>query len=108
MLVQLLVVPDCPNAEPAAAVLREALDQVGCSDVPVSTVVIDTQDEADRRSFLGSPTVLIDGHDPFPETHRRPALACRIYQHPSGRSGVPPIESISRALRNAAQTRPGD
>jgi hypothetical protein len=105
MLVQLLLVPDCPNAESAAVVVRQALDEVGLSDVPVSTVIIDTQGEADRLRFLGSPTVLIDGRDPIPEPQQRPALACRLYHHQSGPSGVPPIHSIRQALRDAAQPR---
>jgi hypothetical protein len=105
MLVQLLLVPDCPNAEPAAAVVRQALDEVGLNDVPVSTFVIDTQAEADRLGFSGSPTVLIDGRDPVPEPHQRPALACRLYQHQSGPSGVPPIDSIRQALRDATEAR---
>jgi hypothetical protein len=100
MLVQLLLVPDCPSAEPAAAVIRQALDEAGLSDVPVSTVIIDTQDEADRLRFLGSPTVLIDGRDPFPGPQRRPALACRLYQHQSGLRGVPPLHPIRQALRD--------
>lgn len=101
MLVQVLTVPNCPHAEPAAAVVREALDEAGLSDVPVTTVTVDTQDEADRLGFLGSPTILIDGRDPFPEAGRAPALACRLYRHPAGLSGVPPIHPIRQALRDA-------
>jgi hypothetical protein len=67
MLVQLLTVPNCPYAEPAAAVVRQALDQEGLSDVPVTAVTVDTEAEAARLGFPGSPTILIDGHDPFPE-----------------------------------------
>lgn len=103
MPVQLLVVPNCPNAEPAAAVVRQALDEVGLSDVPVTTLVIDTPAEAYRLGFPGSPTILIDGCDPIPKPHQRPALACRLYQHQSGPRGVPPIDSIRRALQEATE-----
>jgi hypothetical protein len=102
MLVQLLTVPNCPHAEPAAAVVRQALDQEGLSDVPVTTVTIDTEAEAARLGFPGSPTILIDGHDPFPEADSRPALACRLYQHPTGLNGTPPIHPIRQALRDAS------
>jgi hypothetical protein len=46
MLVQLLTVPNCPHAEPAAAVVRQALDEAGLIDVPVTGVTIDSQTEA--------------------------------------------------------------
>ncbi|MFI5892398.1 hypothetical protein ACIA5D_20045 [Actinoplanes sp. NPDC051513] len=101
MLVQLLAVPNCPHAEPAAAVLRGALDEAGLNDVPVTTLIIDTQDEADRIGFIGSPTILIDGRDPFPDSGQEPALACRLYRHPAGLSGIPPIDPIRQALHDA-------
>ena len=51
MDVELLVVPDCPNEAPAAALLRTALDDVGLARTPVTTTVIDTPAEAERRGF---------------------------------------------------------
>ena len=106
MLVQLLTVPNCPHAEPAAAVARQALDEAGLSDVPLTVRTVDSQDEADRLGFVGSPTILINGRDPFPGTGGKPALACRLYQHPTGVSGVPPIHPIRQALHDAARTMP--
>jgi hypothetical protein len=94
MLVQLLTAPNCPHAEPAAAVVRQALDEAGLTDVPVTDMTIDSQAEADRLGFLGSPTILINGRDPSPDDGQRPALACRLYQHPTGLSEVPPIHPI--------------
>jgi hypothetical protein len=76
MLVQLLTVPNCPHAGTAAAFVRQALDEIGLNDVPITTLTIDRQAEANRLGFLGSPTILIDGHDPFPEAGRsRPSPA---------------------------------
>ncbi|WP_173054816.1 DF family (seleno)protein [Phytohabitans houttuyneae] len=106
MLVQLLTVPHCPHAEPAAAVLRQALDEAGLTDVPVTTVTVDTDEDATRLRFLGSPTILINGRDPFPGAGQPPGLACRLYPHPSGLSGIPPINPIRQALRDAPGTAP--
>jgi hypothetical protein len=100
--VQLLVVGDCPNEGPAAMLLRRALDDVDLSAVAFSTRVIGTQQEAEQAGFLGSPTILIDGRDPFPEPGRAPALACRIYRGESGPSGVPALEPLRQALKQAA------
>ena len=104
MLVQLLTVPNCPHAQPAAAVVRQALDEASLTDVPVTGLTIDTQAQADRLGFLGSPTILINGRDPFPDARRLPALAVRLYQHPTGLSGVPPIHQIRQALGGGART----
>ena len=65
MDLQLVVVPDCPNEGPAAAVLRRALDDVGLATVRFTTIVIDDQAEAERLGFTGSPSVFINGRDPF-------------------------------------------
>ena len=60
-----LAVPDYPNV----MLLEERLAQVleGRRDVTVSRQVIADQDEAARRGMPGSPTILVDGIDPFAE-----------------------------------------
>jgi len=72
MDVELLVVADCPNGTRAAALLCTALRDVGLGRVEITTTVITSPEHAGRRGFTGSPTILIDGNDPFPEpTNRR-------------------------------------
>jgi hypothetical protein len=102
MDVELLVVPDCPNESAAGVLLRAALDDVGLIGVEVRTTVIRTQDDAKRRDFIGSPTILVDGTDPFAQSGRPPALACRIYFTPTGPSGIPDLTQLRRALKQAA------
>jgi len=102
MDVELLVVPDCPNDAPTAALLRTALDDVGLARIPVTTTVIDTPEQAERRGFVGSPTILIDGHDPFAEPGLPVALACRIYRNTTGPAGIPDLRQLRQALKRAA------
>ncbi|MDM4719176.1 hypothetical protein QTQ03_06030 [Micromonospora sp. WMMA1363] len=106
MDVQLLVVADCPNEGPAAEVLRRALDDVGLTTVEFTTRIIEDQDEAEQIGFTGSPSVFIDGRDPFTEPDQRPALACRLYRDDTASSGVPPPEGLRQALRQAADRHP--
>uniref|UniRef100_A0AAU2UVT8 Thioredoxin-like fold domain-containing protein n=1 Tax=Streptomyces sp. NBC_00003 TaxID=2903608 RepID=A0AAU2UVT8_9ACTN len=54
--------------------LRQALDAVGLSDTVFTTCVIAEQAEAERSGFTGSPTILIDGCDPFAEPGYAPGL----------------------------------
>jgi hypothetical protein len=102
MDVQLLVVADCPHEGPAAVVLRRALDDVGLDTVRFRTRVIGSQHEAEQTGFLGSPTILINGQDPFAAPARAPALACRVYRDESGQSGVPALRPLRQALKQAA------
>lgn len=102
MDVQLLVVTDCPNEGPAAVLLRRALDDVGLSSLRFTTRVVSSQVEAEQLGFTGSPSVLIDGRDPFAQPGQRPALACRLYRDDAATSGVPPLAGLRQALRQAA------
>lgn len=102
MHVELLVVPDCPNAAPATALLRAALDDVGLHDVEIRTIVIDSQQAAERRGFVGSPTIRIDGDDPFAVAGQTSALACRVYPSAGGPSGLPDLRQLRQALKRAA------
>ncbi|MFG2981276.1 SAM-dependent methyltransferase [Streptomyces sp. NPDC048258] len=98
MEIEILVVPDCPHSEPAAELLRQALDDVGLHGATVTTRVVTGQGEAEERGFTGSPTFLIDGRDPFAEAGRPAGLACRVYQTPAGLSGLPGLGQLRQAL----------
>ena len=101
MNVELLVVLECPNEGEAAVRLREALDDVGLVTTPFRTTVINTLAEAEACDFVGSPTILIDGRDPFAAPEARPALACRVYPGVTGLVGVPPLREGVEGLGQA-------
>ena len=102
--VELLLVPDCPNARVASELLASALSEAGPASTPIRVSVIESQGAAQARRFLGSPTILINGRDPFSERGRPPALACRVYPSPAGPAGLPPTEQLHAALASAAST----
>jgi hypothetical protein len=102
MDVEVLVIPECPNEAKAMADVRSALDDVGLSRIPITKTVIDTQEEAERRHFGGSPTILIDGDDPFAAPGQSPALACRLFATPAGLAVVPDIRQLREAFKRAA------
>ena len=96
--VELLVVPECPNESVALSVLRLAFDRVGLVAQSVRTTVIASQEQAQERGFVGSPTILINGVDPFGAPGQSPAFACRVYATPAGLSGMPPLDDVISAL----------
>lgn len=98
MLVELLVVTDCPNEHAARSVLREVAQANGITGLDVTVHVIDTDGAARRRNFVGSPTFLVDGMDLFPHPGAPIGLACRVYPGARGPSGVPDAEALGNAL----------
>lgn len=99
MKVELLHIVECPNWEEAGVRLRTALDAMGQSAVDIDYELLQTPDEAARRPFAGSPTILIDGEDPFPSGGPISVLACRVYRTETGLAGAPTVEQLTAALR---------
>lgn len=62
MRIMLLTVPDCPNTPPARERINQALDG---RTAEVELIEISDAAQAARLGMTGSPTVLIDGTDPF-------------------------------------------
>lgn len=101
MDVELLVVPDCPNEVPARDLARAALEGLGIP-ASITTSVIHTEEEAQARGFVGSPSFCVDGRDLFPRPEAAVGVACRVYATRAGLRGVPSLEDLREALRRAA------
>lgn len=105
MRVEVLVVRDCPNAAAACEAVRQAARMVGLAELDVTIRVIDTEEQAQRHRFAGSPTFLIDGVDPFATPGAPSGLACRLYVTPAGLSGTPEVRLLADALAGAGSGR---
>lgn len=98
----LLTIPDCPNAAVFETRLAAAL--AGQPDVVVRRREIVGELDAVRAGMCGSPTLLINGADPFAVPGQLPGLACRLYQDETGRpAGAPSAEAIRRVVDDAAE-----
>lgn len=60
--------------------------------------LVDTAEEAEKARFRGSPSVLLDGVDPFADADTPVGLSCRVYDTPEGPAGSPTIEQLRAAL----------
>src|SRR5260370_14157102 len=97
----ILTVPDCPN-EP---VLRDRLAQVlsGYPDATVTRRVIQDEAGAARYGMHGSPTLLVNGADPFAAPGTPASLSCRLYRGQGGPArGAPSGAPLRAALPHAA------
>lgn len=99
MRVELLVVTDCPNERPTFERLRQALDDAGHEDTPIAVRIVTEDTVGSIPAFAGSPTVVIDGADPFAEQVSPGAgLSCRVYRSAAGMAGAPSLDDLSRAV----------
>jgi hypothetical protein len=96
MEITVLTVPDCPNAPVVRQRLGEALDG---RSVPVEWIEVADDVQAAERGMTGSPTVLVDGVDPFAVPGAQPSVSCRLYRSANGFvEGAPGVEDLLRVL----------
>ncbi|MDO8120315.1 thioredoxin family protein [Isoptericola sp. b490] len=97
MRVQLLYIDACPSWRQADELLHVALRSVG-AEVEVEHVLVQTVEQAEASDFHGSPTILVDGLDPFPHAAGAAGLSCRLYPTPPGLAGSPTVTQLVEAL----------
>jgi predicted DsbA family dithiol-disulfide isomerase len=72
------------------------------SGVSVSHEVISSEADAARWGMHGSPTLLIDGVDPFAQPGQPPSMSCRLYRDDAGQvSGAPSMRQLRQAIERS-------
>jgi hypothetical protein len=93
----------CPSWPRALEMLREAMEATGLDPDLIELNEIETDADAERESFPGSPTIRIDGEDIQPPGDNPIGLSCRVYRRPDGRSSpLPDRGELERVLRSAS------
>ncbi|WP_433225529.1 thioredoxin family protein [Microtetraspora malaysiensis] len=100
MDVMLLTVPDCPNLPLIEERLTEALS--GRPEIHVARHIVTDHRQAQELGMHGSPTILVNGRDPFAQPGQPAGLACRLYRHAGGVSGAPSVAQLRAALAGEA------
>lgn len=98
MDVTLLYFDDCPSWETTDRRLRALADEF---DLDLTHQKVETPEAAEEWGFRGSPTVLVDGRDPFADDGDPIGLSCRIYRTPEGPAGSPTTEQLRSVLAAA-------
>lgn len=96
MEITLLYFDDCPNWTAADRHLEQLRTEF--ADLVVTRRLVDTPEAAEQVGFRGSPSILIDGEDPFSAPDARVGLSCRIYQTPDGPAGSPTLDQLREAV----------
>ncbi|MFH8590145.1 hypothetical protein ACH4GP_38220 [Streptomyces celluloflavus] len=109
MRITVLTVPECPNAPLAVERVTAALAGRAAA---VELVEVLDQAQATELGMTGSPTVLLDGVDPFAPAGAVPSISCRLYREADGAvSGAPSVAALRAALDGAGLPEtavPGD
>ncbi len=88
----------CLSYVAATRAVREVLTELGM-EAEVELVGVNSDEDAERLRFPGSPTIRVDDRDLFPVPERGVwALGCRTYATPEGLKGYPTREMIREAL----------
>jgi hypothetical protein len=104
MEVELLFWDGCPSHPAALADLRAALAELGADPAAVAVREVASEADAAAETFVGSPTIRIDGRDVQPPGAEPSALTCRIYRRRDGRySPTPDPDDLRDALRAALE-----
>jgi hypothetical protein len=103
--IELLWWRECPSWERALAIVREEMEAAGLDPGSLAMTEIESEDDAERTEFPGSPTIRIDGSDMQPLGPDEPrGLTCRVYRTRDGRvSPLPDREDVREALRKASE-----
>ncbi|MEM1333058.1 MAG: hypothetical protein AAGG08_06320 [Actinomycetota bacterium] len=59
---------------------------------------MDTDADAEATHFHGSPSIIVNGVDPFADAAAPVGLSCRMYQTPHGPAGSPTLEQLRNAI----------
>ncbi len=89
----------CPNWRLAEDRLRQALPEAGADGAQITYQRVETPEQAEEAGFRGSPTILLDGRDPFASGDATGGLSCRVYQTETGADGAPSVAQLALALR---------
>ena len=105
--VELLWWQECPSWERAIELVKAEMEALGLDPRDLVVTEVRTDDDAQRRRFVGSPTVLVDGVDIQPPGEDPVGLTCRVYRHRDGRvSPLPDREDVRDALATALEGEP--
>jgi hypothetical protein len=90
MHVRIVYRKDCPCIEAARANVDAALALLGRS-ARVDLVSLETEQDAQREAMHGSPTIMVDGRDPFAPVDAAISLTCRP-------EGAPTVRQLLEVL----------
>jgi hypothetical protein len=88
----------CPHWKLADQRVQSVVRGLARDDVNVGYQLIDSPEAAARVGFHGSPTILVDGRDPFATGAEPVGMTCRVYRTEEGAQGAPTEDQLRKIL----------
>lgn len=98
MIIKILYFDGCPSWRNAYEHLIAALKEEGLT-IPVELVRVQSDQEAEKARFQGSPSLQYKDQDFWPEERSTYSMNCRVYQTPEGLKGWPTISMLRQKLQ---------
>ena len=93
--VRLVYFDACPNWSTADRRLRALAEELGFE---LELQSVSSPVEVEAAGLRGSPTILVDGRDPYATAEAPLSMSCRLYSTPAGPAGSPTIEQLREIL----------
>ena len=93
----------CPNWRIVERRLQRLSTELGFE---LQRRAVSGPEDAEVAGMHGSPTVLVDGRDPFANAELA-SMSCRLYPTPAGPAGSPTMAQLRRALGARPSARRG-
>jgi hypothetical protein len=105
MRVEVLWWEGCPSYPEAIAEVRALLSEEGLDPDMLELREVESDEQAERERFPGSPTIRIDGEDIVPPGEGDPySLTCRVYRLRDGNySATPDPEDVRAAIQRVKE-----
>ena len=98
MKVTLQYFDGCPHWKLADERLARVLRELPRGKVTLEYQRIDSPEAAEQIGFHGSPTILVDGRDPFASGTEPVGMSCRVFRTEDGAQGAPTEAQLRSAL----------
>jgi len=95
--IELMFFEGCPSWKEAHQHLVDILKSQGIN-IEIILRNIETNKEAVKYQFPGSPTIKVNGNDIFPTNQTNYSLSCRVYETSQGFKGSPTTDMINKKL----------
>lgn len=92
----LLYFNDCPNWLETDSHLRALAAEH--PEMVVERRLVETVEDAETTRFRGSPSIVVDGIDPFGAADAPVGLSCRMFQTADGPAGSPTLDQLRDAI----------
>jgi len=100
--IELLYFDGCPSYQTAEKLLREVLVGSGRAD-RIEMIRVADEADAQRLRFAGSPTIRLNGVDPFLHGEANYGMQCRVFVTPEGLRGWPTKDMLRTALKSMTE-----